>query len=141
MDEPSPANTESVPLLISLLQMGAVFDIEVTKSHAICRLETHPDFELTTKLQLCHHFRIITWLSLTFKALVSQPIENLDPLILGQIPTRILHALIQVKHRIMSHRLTSTSSHRTPCNRRIFLPRLEGRAGRDVASSRHLLRG
>src|SRR6267154_3582810 len=135
MDEPSPANTESVPLLISLLQMGAVFDIKVKKSHAICRLETHPDLELTMKLQLCHHFRIIMWLSLTFKALVSQPIENLDP------PTHILHALIQVKHRIMTHRLISTSSHRTPCNQRIFLPRLEGRAGRDVASSRHLLRG
>ncbi|KAG1733233.1 uncharacterized protein EDB91DRAFT_1057617, partial [Suillus paluster] len=105
-DEPSPANTESVPFLISLLQMGTIFDIEVAKSHAIRRLETHPDLELTTKLQLCHRFRIITWLSPTFKALVSQPIENLDPSSLGRIPTHILHALIQVKHQIMTHRLT-----------------------------------
>ncbi|KAG1853412.1 hypothetical protein F4604DRAFT_1933306 [Suillus subluteus] len=106
MNEPSPTNTESVPFLISLLKMGAVFDIEVAKSHAIHHLETHPDLHLTTKLQLCHRFRIIAWLSLTFKALVSQPIESLDPSALAQIPTYILHALIQVKHRIMMHRLT-----------------------------------
>ncbi|KAG1840844.1 hypothetical protein DFJ58DRAFT_732736 [Suillus subalutaceus] len=105
-DELSPANTESVPFLISLLQMGAIFDIGVAKSHAIHHLKTHPDLELTMKLQLCHRFRIITWLSPTFKALVSQPIENLDPSSLGQLPTRILHALIQVKHRITTHRLT-----------------------------------
>ncbi|KAG0707408.1 hypothetical protein DFH29DRAFT_27136 [Suillus ampliporus] len=106
MDEPSQMNTESVPFLISLLKMGAVFDIEVAKSHAIHHLETHPDLHLTTKIQLCHRFRIIAWLSPTFKALVSQPIENLDPSALAQIPTYILHALIQVKHRITTHRLT-----------------------------------
>ncbi|KAG1856468.1 hypothetical protein F4604DRAFT_1982667 [Suillus subluteus] len=86
--------------------MGAIFDIEVAKSHAIHHLETHPDLNLTTKLKLCHRFRIITWLPPTFKALVSQPIEGLNPLGLGQIPTQILHALIQVKHRITTHRLT-----------------------------------
>lgn len=86
--------------------MGSVFDIDVAKSHAIHHLDTHPDLDLTTKLELCHRFRIISWLSPTFKALVSKPIQSLDPLGLGQIPTRILHALIQVKHRITTHRLT-----------------------------------
>lgn len=109
MNEPSSTNTESVPFLISLLKMGAVFDIEVAKSHAIHHLETHPDLHLTTKLQLCHRFRIIACLSPTLKALVSQPIESLDPSALAQIPTYILHALIQVKHRIMTHRLTLAS--------------------------------
>ncbi|KAG1889908.1 hypothetical protein F4604DRAFT_1914445 [Suillus subluteus] len=86
--------------------MGAVFDIDVAKSHAICHLDTHPNLDLTTKLKLCHHFRIISWLSPTFKALVSQPIESFDPSGLRQIPTHILHALIQVKHWITTHRLT-----------------------------------
>jgi len=86
--------------------MGAVFDIEVAKAHAICHLEAHPDLDLTTKLHLCHRFKITPWLSPTFQALVSQPIESLDPSGLGRIPTHILHALIQVKHRITTHRLT-----------------------------------
>jgi hypothetical protein len=85
---------ESVPFLISLLKMDAVLDIEVAKAHAICHLESHPDLDLTTKLYLCHRFKIILWLSPTFKALVSQPIESLDPLGLGWILTHILHALI-----------------------------------------------
>jgi hypothetical protein len=72
--------TESVPFLISLLKMDAFFDIEVAKAHANCHLESHPDLDLTTKLHLYHHFKVILWLSPTFKALVSQPIESLDPL-------------------------------------------------------------
>ncbi|KAG1843460.1 hypothetical protein DFJ58DRAFT_632357, partial [Suillus subalutaceus] len=63
MNEPSPTNTESVPFLISLLKMGAIFDIKVAKLHAIHHLQTHPDLHPTTKLQLCHCFRIIAWLS------------------------------------------------------------------------------
>jgi hypothetical protein len=65
-----------------------------------------PDLDLATKLHLCHRFKVIPWLSPTFKALVSRPIESLDLLGLGRIPTHILHALIQVKHRITTHRLT-----------------------------------
>jgi hypothetical protein len=71
---------ESVPFLISLLKMDAVFGIEIAKAHASCHLESHPDLDLTTKLHLCHRFKVILWLSPTFKALVSQPIESLDPL-------------------------------------------------------------
>jgi hypothetical protein len=83
-EPPTSTNTkdirESVASLISLLKMGAVFDIDVAKSHAICHLDTHPNLDLTTKLELCHRFRIISWLSPTFKALVSQPIESFNPL-------------------------------------------------------------
>ncbi|KAG2365147.1 hypothetical protein BDR07DRAFT_1399978 [Suillus spraguei] len=86
--------------------MGAVFEIYIAKSHAIHHLDTHPDLDLITKLELCHHFRIISWLPPTFKALVTRPIESFDPLGLEQIITHILHALIQVKYQITTHRLT-----------------------------------
>ncbi|OJA19311.1 hypothetical protein AZE42_00399, partial [Rhizopogon vesiculosus] len=51
--------------------MGAIFDIDVAKTHVICHLETHLGLDLTTKLRLCHRFKIIPWFSATFKALVS----------------------------------------------------------------------
>jgi hypothetical protein len=109
-EPPTSTNTkdiqESVSFLILLLKMGAVFDIDVAKSHVICHLDTHSNLDLTTKLELCHHFQIISWLSPTFKAFVSQPIKSFNLLGLGQIPTHILHALIQVKHWIITHRLT-----------------------------------
>ncbi|KAG2351910.1 hypothetical protein BDR07DRAFT_1616395 [Suillus spraguei] len=97
---------ESVSFLISLLKMGALFEIYIAKSHAIHYLDTHPDLDLITKLELCHRFRIISWLPPTFKALVTRPIESFDPSGLEQIITHILHALIQVKHQITTHRLT-----------------------------------
>ncbi|KAG2365924.1 hypothetical protein BDR07DRAFT_1397595, partial [Suillus spraguei] len=65
--------------------MGAVFEIYIAKSHAIHHLDTHPDLDLITKLELCHRFRIISWLPPTFKALVNRPIESFDPLGLEQI--------------------------------------------------------
>lgn len=71
---------ESVSFLNSLLNMNAVFEIYIAKSHAIHHLDTHPDLDLITKLELCHHFRIISWLPPTFKALVTRPIESFDPL-------------------------------------------------------------
>ncbi|KAG2117381.1 uncharacterized protein F5147DRAFT_648908 [Suillus discolor] len=72
---------ESVSTLVSLLTISAIFD-------------------------LCHQFKILPWLTLAFRELVSLPIESLGPAGLEKIPAYILHALIQVKHQISTHRLT-----------------------------------
>ncbi|KAG1855250.1 hypothetical protein F4604DRAFT_1932311 [Suillus subluteus] len=81
----------------------------VGKSYAVNQLEAHPDLDLPTKLQLCHQFKILPWLTLAFRELVLLPIESLGPTGLAKIPTYILHALIQVKHQISTHRLTLTA--------------------------------
>ncbi|KAG2129025.1 hypothetical protein DEU56DRAFT_915339 [Suillus clintonianus] len=97
---------ESASTLVSLLTISAVFDVSVGKSYAVNQLEAHPDLDLPTKLQLCHQFKILPWLTPAFRELVSLPIESLGPAGLAKIPAYILHALIQVKHQISTHRLT-----------------------------------
>ncbi|KAG2124114.1 hypothetical protein BD769DRAFT_1776606 [Suillus cothurnatus] len=99
-------NKESVSALVSLLTMSTVFDVSVGKSYAINQLETRPDLDLPTKLQLCYRFKILPWLTPAFRELVSLPIKGLGPMGIAKIPTYILHALIQVKHQISTHRLT-----------------------------------
>ncbi|KAJ8585053.1 hypothetical protein M405DRAFT_428188 [Rhizopogon salebrosus TDB-379] len=143
---------ESAPFLILLLKMDAFFDIEVAKAHVSCHLESHPDLDLTTKLHLCHRFKVILWLSPTFKALVSQPIESLDPLGLDLGTDSASHPacldLTQAPDYISQ--VNFIGSCHTPCNGIIFLHHtsimcpqvggaMEGRACGDVAPSRNLL--
>ncbi|KAG1871516.1 hypothetical protein F4604DRAFT_1681616 [Suillus subluteus] len=97
---------ESMSTLVSLLTMSTIFDVSVGKSYAINQLEAHPDLDLPMKLQLCHQFKILLWLTPTFRELVLLPIESLRPTGLAKIPAYILHALIQVKHQISTHWLT-----------------------------------
>ncbi|KAG0702270.1 hypothetical protein DFH29DRAFT_999509 [Suillus ampliporus] len=97
---------ESMSTLVSLLTMSAIFDVSVRRLYAINQLEAHPDLDLPMKLQLCHQFKILLWLTPTFRELVILPIKSLGPTGLTKIPAYILHALIQVKHQISAHWLT-----------------------------------
>ncbi|KAG2034629.1 hypothetical protein BDR03DRAFT_1013244 [Suillus americanus] len=98
--------SESVSAFVSLLTMSTVFDVGIGKSYAINQLETHHDLDLPTKLQLCYWFKILPWLTPAFRELISLPIESLGPIGIAKILAHILHALIQVKHQISTHRLT-----------------------------------
>lgn len=44
-----------------------------------------------------------------FREFVSLSVEALGPLGIAKIPANILHALIQVEHRVSTHRLTLTA--------------------------------
>ncbi|KAH7919166.1 hypothetical protein BV22DRAFT_1134035 [Leucogyrophana mollusca] len=99
----------SVPFLISLLKMSSVFKISDGKSYAIAEMETHPELDLATKLQLCFQYNLVQWLTPAFQQLISLPIEELREEDVLKIPSKILHSFIQVKHQMTTHRLTLAS--------------------------------
>ncbi|KAG1758056.1 hypothetical protein EDD22DRAFT_957244 [Suillus occidentalis] len=71
MEQANNTPPESVSILVSLLTMSSVFDVSVGKSYAANQLEAHPDLDLPTKLQLCHQFKILPWLTPAFRELIS----------------------------------------------------------------------
>ena len=92
MEQANNTPPESVSILVSLLTMSSVFDVSVGESYAANQLEAHPDLDLPTKLQLCHQFKILPWLTPAFRELVSLPIERLGPTGLAKFPpTSYMH--------------------------------------------------
>lgn len=77
---------------VSLLTMSVVFNVSVGKSYTINQLKAHPDLGLPTKLQLCHQFKILPWLTSAFREVVSLPIKSLGPTGLAKFPpTSYMH--------------------------------------------------
>lgn len=86
--------------------MSDFFEISDGRTYAITNMEYHPDLDLASRLLLCYQYNIITWLGTAFRGLAALPLHHHTESELGRIPTKFMHSLIAVRHRVTTHRLT-----------------------------------
>jgi hypothetical protein len=85
--------------------MSEFFEIEDGKKYALSRLENHPDFDMSRKLQLCRHFNLVNWLEPAFRELMARQVQDVTNDEVERLPIRVYHAFVKAKSDITTHRL------------------------------------